>query len=81
MILTDFTLSDARKFYSSMENPLDVKGLTTPTSKTLSELTITIIVNWGIISSSEVRPHHPLTSTNSVCVHTVCVYIRAKKLL
>ena len=32
--LIDFTLSNARRFYSSMENPLAVKGLTTsPLSK------------------------------------------------
>ena len=31
---TDFTLSNARRFYSSMGNPLAVKGLTT--SKTMS---------------------------------------------
>ena len=28
MTLIDFTLSDARRFYSSMGNPLAVKGLT-----------------------------------------------------
>ena len=33
MALIDFTLSDARQFYSSMEKPLEMKGLTTPTSK------------------------------------------------
>ena len=27
MALIDFTLSNARRFYSSMENPLGVKGL------------------------------------------------------
>ena len=27
--LTDFTLSNARRFYSSMGNPMGVKGLTT----------------------------------------------------
>ena len=35
--LIDFTLSNARWFYSSMGNPLDGKGLTT--SKTMSPLT------------------------------------------
>ena len=35
--LIDFTLSNARRFYSSMGNPLDEKGLTT--SKTVSPLT------------------------------------------
>ena len=29
MALMDFTLSNARRFYSSMENPLGVKGLKT----------------------------------------------------
>ena len=29
MALMDFTLSNARRFYSSMGNPLGVKGLTT----------------------------------------------------
>ena len=32
----DFTLSNARRFYSSMGNPSDMKGLTT--SKTMSPL-------------------------------------------
>ena len=32
----DFTLSNARRFYASMGNPLDGKGLTTP--KTMSPL-------------------------------------------
>ena len=36
--LTDFTLSNARRFYSSMGNPLALKGLTT--SKTMSPLII-----------------------------------------
>ena len=35
--LIDFTLSNARRFYSSKGNPLDGKGLTT--SKTMSQLT------------------------------------------
>ena len=35
--IIDFTLSNARWFYSSMGNPLDGKGLTTP--KTMSPLT------------------------------------------
>ena len=35
--LIDFTLSNAKRFYSSMGNPLDGKGLTT--SKTMSPLT------------------------------------------
>ena len=34
MALIDFTLSNARRFYSSMENPLGVKGLTTSSPKT-----------------------------------------------
>ena len=34
MTLKDFTQSNGRRFYSSMENPLAVKGLTT--SKTMS---------------------------------------------
>ena len=37
MTLIDFTLSNARRFYSSMGNSLAVKGLTT--SKTMSPLT------------------------------------------
>ena len=36
MALIDLTLSNARRFYSSMGNPLAVKGLTT--SKTMSTL-------------------------------------------
>ena len=38
MTLTDFTLSNARRFYSSMGNPLTVKELTT--EKTMSPLTL-----------------------------------------
>ena len=34
MALIDFTLSNARRFYSSMGNPLGVKGLTTSSPKT-----------------------------------------------
>ena len=30
MTLIDFTLSNARRFYSSMGNPSDTEGLTTP---------------------------------------------------
>ena len=33
MALIDFTLSNARRFYSSMGNPLGVKGLTTLKAK------------------------------------------------
>ena len=33
MALTDFTLSNARRFYSSMGNPLGLKGLTTRKAK------------------------------------------------
>ena len=36
MTLTDFTLSNDRRFYSSMGSPLAVKGLTT--SKPISPL-------------------------------------------
>ena len=36
MALIDFTLSNARRFYSSMGNPLGVKGLTATSSKTMS---------------------------------------------
>ena len=35
----DFTLSNARRFYSSMENPLDGKGLTTGGTPLLVVLT------------------------------------------
>ena len=38
MTLIDITLSNARRFYWSMGNPLAVKGLTT--SKTISSLTL-----------------------------------------
>ena len=38
MTLIDFTLSNARRFYSSMGNPLDMKGLTT--SKTIKAASI-----------------------------------------
>ena len=37
MTLTDFALSNARRFYSSMGNPSDTEGLTTP--KAMSPLT------------------------------------------
>ena len=40
--LIDFTLSNARRFYSSMGNPLDGKGLTT--SKTVSPLIGNIVL-------------------------------------
>ena len=43
--LTDFTLSNARRFYLSMGNLLDGKGLTT--SKTMSLLTILKRNNWA----------------------------------
>ena len=33
MTLIDFTLSNARRFYSSMENPFAVKGLNKKTSE------------------------------------------------
>ena len=38
MTLTDFTLSNAKLFYSSMGNPLAVKGLTQEQVKELNEL-------------------------------------------
>ena len=41
MTLIDFTLSNARRVYSSMGNPLAVKGLTT--SKTMSPLRVSCI--------------------------------------
>ena len=39
MALIDITLSNARRFYSSMENPLGVKGLTTSSPKTYVPIT------------------------------------------
>ena len=39
MGLTDFTVSNARRFYSSMGSPSGVKGLTTSASKAMSLLT------------------------------------------
>ena len=38
MALIDFTLSNARRFYSSMGNPLGVKGLTVVTAYRLNQL-------------------------------------------
>ena len=40
MTLIDFTLSNTRRFYSSMENPSDTEGLTTP--KTMSPLPVSV---------------------------------------
>ena len=37
--LIEFTLSNARRFYSSMGNPLDGKGLTTPKAVPINPLT------------------------------------------
>ena len=36
MTLIDFTLSNARRFYSSIGNPLAVKGLTTSKTNALT---------------------------------------------
>ena len=47
--LRDFTLSNARRFYSSMGNPLDGKGLTT--SKTMSPLNDIIL---GLLNRTDI---------------------------
>ena len=46
MALIDFTLSNARRFYSSMGNPLGVKGLSEPINERQQE----IVIN-GLFSS------------------------------
>ena len=48
MTLIDFTLSDARGFYSSMGNPSDIKGL----RKTASESMFTNLSNCSL----QIRP-------------------------
>ena len=43
MTLIDFTLSNARRFYSSMGNPLAVKGLIFSTSSKILFLQVAVI--------------------------------------
>ena len=60
MALIDFTLSNARRFYSSMENPLGVKGL--------SE--ILLILRLDILLTQTVTLQHVL-SNHLFSVHTI----------
>ena len=57
MALIDFTLSNARRFYLSIENPLGVKGLTTSSPKTYVPIKALLNANSAISlgSADELR--------------------------
>ena len=62
--LTDFTLSNARRFYSSMGNPMGLKGLN---SETIDELGSWFPKNGGSRKRSvtvDIKGHYPMVSSH-----------------